>query len=302
MKISTNLFFQRASQQLVSNQNRLAEVQLQLGSGKKINKPSDAPEKASTLQRLRTVMEQQEGYKWNLDKLTEKLNNQDTALQNVSNLLSRLRELSIQYANGTLSADQRRIAAIEVHGIRDQLYSLANTRDSNGLGVFGGSRVSGEAFGEDGVYKGDQTSTDVPVGGTRVLSNRRTGTDVFVSVLRANGNIQTSVGFFKVIDDLAAGLEANRIGDVQRSIGEITQIHQGVSMAQADVGSDLNVAQAQSSALDEQLLRLKGLESDLQDVDYAEAVTRMQKEMLGLQAAQSSFAQLSKMTLFSYIG
>ncbi|NBO83280.1 MAG: flagellar hook-associated protein 3, partial [Betaproteobacteria bacterium] len=38
------------------------------------------------------------------------------------------------------------------------------------------------------------------------------------------------------------------------------------------------------------------------DVDYAEAVTRMQKEMLGLQAAQSSFAQLSKMSLFNYIG
>ena len=115
MKISTNLFFQRASQQLVSNQDRLDEVQLQLGTGKKINKASDAPEKASTLQRLRTVMAQQESYKGNLDKLTERLQNQDTALQNVSNMLSRLRELSIQYANGTLSADQRRIAAVRVH-------------------------------------------------------------------------------------------------------------------------------------------------------------------------------------------
>jgi len=302
MKISTNLFFQRASQQLVSNQDRLAEVQLQLGTGKKINKASDAPEKASTLQRLRTVMAQQESYKGNLDKLTERLQNQDTALQNVSNMLSRLRELSIQYANGTLSADQRRIAAVEVRGIRDQIYSLANIKDSNGLGVFGGSRVSGQAFSEAGVYQGDQTSTDVPVGDARVVSNRRSGTDVFIPVSRGSGNSQTSVGFFKVIDDLAAGLEANRVGDVQRAIGEITQIHQGISMAQADVGSDLNVVQAQSNVLDEQILRLKGLESDLQDVDYAEAVTRMQKEMLGLQAAQSSFAQLSKMSLFNYIG
>lgn len=302
MKISTNLFFQRASQQLVGNQDRLAEVQLQLGTGKKINKASDAPEKASTLQRLRTVMAQQESYKGNLDKLTERLQNQDTALQNVSNMLSRLRELSIQYANGTLSADQRRIAAVEVRGIRDQIYSLANIKDSNGLGVFGGSRVSGQAFSEAGVYQGDQTSTDVPVGDARVVSNRRSGTEVFIPVSRGSGNSQTSVGFFKVIDDLAAGLEANRVGDVQRAIGEITQIHQGISMAQADVGSDLNVVQAQSNVLDEQILRLKGLESDLQDVDYAEAVTRMQKEMLGLQAAQSSFAQLSKMSLFNYIG
>jgi flagellar hook-associated protein 3 FlgL len=40
----------------------------------------------------------------------------------------------------------------------------------------------------------------------------------------------------------------------------------------------------------------------LQDVDYAEAVTRMQKEMMSLQAAQSSFAQLAKLSLFNYIG
>jgi flagellar hook-associated protein 3 FlgL len=302
MKISTNLFFQRASQQLVDKQDSLAQVQLQLGTGKKINNVSDAPEKASTLQRLRTVMAQQESYQGNLNKLTERLQNQDTALQNVSNMLSRLRELSIQYANGTLSADQRRIAAVEVRGIRDQIYSLANIKDSNGLGVFGGSRVGVQAFSEAGVYQGDQTSTGVPVGDARVVSNRRSGTDVFIPVSRGSGISQTSVGFFKVIDDLAAGLEANRVGDVQRAIGEITQIHQGISIAQADVGSDLNVVQAQSNVLDEQILRLKGLESDLQDVDYAEAVTRMQKEMLGLQAAQSSFAQLSKMSLFNYIG
>lgn len=302
MKISTNLFFQRASQQLVNNQDRLAEVQLQLGTGKKINNASDAPDKASTLQRLRTVMAQQQSYKGNVDKLTERLQNQDTVLQNVSSMLSRLRELSIQYANGTLSADQRRIAAVEVQGIRDQIFSLANSRDSNGLSLFSGSEVAQSAFREDGTYQGDQTSTDVPVGDSRVVNNRRSGTDVFIPVTRSEVSGQVSVGFFKVIDDLQAGLQGNRIGDVQRAIGEITQIHQGISLAQADVGSDLNVAESQSNVIDEQLLRLKGLESDLQDVDYAEAVSRMQKEMLGLQAAQSSFAQIAKLSLFNYLG
>jgi flagellar hook-associated protein 3 FlgL len=302
MKISTNLFFQRASQQLVGNQDRLAEVQLQLGTGKKINNASDAPEKASTLQRLRTMMAQQESYKGNLDKLTERLQNQDTALQNVSTMLGRLRELSIQYSNGTLSADQRRIAAIEVRGIRDQIYSLSNIRDPNGLALFGGSRVTGQAFSDAGVYLGDQTSTDIPVGDARVVSNRRTGTDVFTPVIRTDGSNDSAIGFFKVIDDLADGLAGNRIDEVRRGIGELTQIHQGISLAQADVGSDLNVVEAQGAVLDEQLLRLKGLESDLRDVDYAEAVTRMQKEMLSLQAAQSSFAQISKLSLFSYIG
>jgi flagellar hook-associated protein 3 FlgL len=301
MKISTNLFFQRATQQMVSNQDRLAQVQLQLGTGKIINNASDSPEKASTLQRLRNVMAQQESYKGNLDKLTQRLQNQDTALQNVSSMLIRLRELAIQYSNGTLSSDQRSIAAVEVRGIREQILSLANSRDSNGMGLFSGSRVKVNAFDVAGVYQGDQTSNDVPVGDARVVSNRRTGTDVFAGIVRGVVNPQP-VGFFKAIDELSDALSQNKTVDVQRGIGEMTQLHQSITLAMADVGSDLNVVESQGTVIDEQLVRLKGLESDIQDVDYAEAVTRMQKEMMSLQAAQSSFAQVSKLSLFNYIG
>jgi flagellar hook-associated protein 3 FlgL len=302
MKVSTSLFFDRASQQMVAGQQRLNKVQMQLATGKTINNASDAPDQASTLRRLSTVIAQQESYKKNLSSLTERLENQDTALQNVSSMVIRLRELSIQYTNGTLSPDQRRIAAIEVRGIRDQILSLANSSDSNGLGLFNGSRVTHDAFNANGEYEGDQTSNDVPVGDSRAVSNRRTGSDVFISVIRNDGGTEEAVGFFKVIDDMAVALETNDIAAVRRGIGEMTQLHQGISLAQADVGSDRNVVDSQSVAIDEQLLRLKSLESDLQDVDYAEAVTRMQKEMMSLQAAQSSFAQLAKLSLFNYIG
>jgi flagellar hook-associated protein 3 FlgL len=301
MNVSTSLFFDRASQQIVSGQQRLNEVQTQLATGKKINNPSYAPDQASTLRRLSTVIAQQESYKKNLSSLTERLENQDTTLQNVSSMMIRLRELSVQYANGTLGGEQRRIAAIEVRGVRDQILSLANSKDANGLGLFNGSRVMTDAFNANGDYQGDQTSNDVPVGDSRAVSNRRSGSDVFTSVIRNSGGTDQAIGFFRVIDDLALALETNKPADVQRGIGELAQLHQGVSLAQADVGSDLNVVEAQSNVIDEQLLRLKGLESDLQDLDYAEAITRMQKQMMSLEAAQNSFAKLSRLSLFEYI-
>lgn len=303
MKVSTNLFFERASQQMVGSQNRLTEIQMQLATGKRINNASQAPEQASTLQRLRTIITQQESYRENLSTVTERLENQDASLRNVSNMLTRMRELGIQYSNGTLSAEQRRIAAIEVRGIRDQLLSLANSRDTNGLGLFSGSRVESNAFDDEGVYQGDQTSNDIPVGDARLVSNRRTGSDVFISIIRSpDAEAEQAVGFFKVIDDIATALENNEEADVQRGIGEVTQLQQGVSLALADIGSDLNVVASQSAVIDEQLIRLKSLQSDLQDVDYSEAVTRMQKEMLSLEAAQSSFAQISRLSLFNYLG
>jgi flagellar hook-associated protein 3 FlgL len=57
----------------------------------------------------------------------------------------------------------------------------------------------------------------------------------------------------------------------------------------------------QNSVLDQVVLRLKSTRSDVEDLDYTEAITRMNKDQLALEAAQSSFAKISKLSLFNYI-
>ena len=41
--------------------------------------------------------------------------------------------------------------------------------------------------------------------------------------------------------------------------------------------------------------------SDVQDLDYAKAIAMMNKQMLSLEAAQSSFAKVSQLSLFQYL-
>ncbi len=48
-------------------------------------------------------------------------------------------------------------------------------------------------------------------------------------------------------------------------------------------------------------LTLKTTLSNIEDLDYATAITQMNKQMLALEAAQSSFAKISKLSLFDYI-
>ena len=48
-------------------------------------------------------------------------------------------------------------------------------------------------------------------------------------------------------------------------------------------------------------LRLKSTLSEIEDLDYAEAVTRMNKEMMALEAAMGSFSKISGLSLFDYI-
>jgi len=48
-------------------------------------------------------------------------------------------------------------------------------------------------------------------------------------------------------------------------------------------------------------LSLKSTLSSIQDLDYADAIGQMNKQMLALEAAQSSFGKISKLNLFNYI-
>ena len=67
------------------------------------------------------------------------------------------------------------------------------------------------------------------------------------------------------------------------------------------MGSDMNAIDSQRSTIEDTKLRLQSTLSSLQDVDYADAISRLKKDMTGLEAAQSSFAQTSKLNLFNFI-
>jgi flagellar hook-associated protein 3 FlgL len=193
-----------------------------------------------------------------------------------------------------------------MQALRDQLLSLANTQDSNGNYVFAGSNVSRPAFEVDASgypgYKGDQTRMQVSIGDQRSIPMNRTGTDAFVSVARtdAQGNTR-GVGFFQSIDELIAGSKNSDQMAMQRGLGELDRLLQGVVLAQSAVGSGQATLEHQGGVIDATILNLKTTLSSLQDLDYATAVTTMNQQMLSLEAAQSSFAKISQLNLFNFI-
>ena len=88
---------------------------------------------------------------------------------------------------------------------------------------------------------------------------------------------------------------------IQRAVGEVEQLQQGLSDSLASIGAAVNKADNQATLADENLLRMKSMLSQAEDTDYTEAITKMNKDMLALEAAQSSFAKISQLNLFDYI-
>ena len=306
MKISTSALFDRATQQMSTVQTSLAKSQAQLASGKQIVTPSDAPNQAASIQRLQSLMNRQDSYAETLDAVKTRLQGEETSLQSVSSLLMRIKEISVQAASDTLGATDRHALAIEMEGLRDQILSLANAQDTMGNYLFAGSRVSQPAFAPDPsgavAYQGDQTRMRVSVGDQRSVQLNRSGSDAFVRVVRENSDgVKTGVGFFQALDQLTAAVQGSDRLAMQRGIGEIDAMQNGTTLALAQVGTDMNVVDAQTAVLDETRLTLKTTMSSIQDLDYAAAITQMNKQMLSLEAAQSSFGKITKLSLFNYI-
>jgi flagellar hook-associated protein 3 FlgL len=306
MKISTHLLFERGANQMSSVQSQLAKSQAQLAQGKQVINASDAPNQAATIQRLKSILSRQESYQSSLDTVKSRLQGEESTLQSVSDLLVRAKEVAVQGANDTLNPGDRKALATEMQALRDQMLSLANTKDSNGNYLFAGSRVKQPAFSDTAngspVYTGDQTRMNVRVGEQRSISVNRTGTDAFVPVPRTDKDgASVGVGFFQVMDDLIAGLNNVKGDDIRRGVGELDNLQTGVSLAQAQVGTNLNVIDQQTAVIEDTTLNLKTTLSSIEDLDYAEAITKMNQQMMSLEAAQSSFAKVSQLNLFNFI-
>jgi flagellar hook-associated protein 3 FlgL len=166
--------------------------------------------------------------------------------------------------------------------------------------------VGEPAFSKDSndrvLYQGDQARMKVDVGDSRRMNLNMPGSDVFTRVVRDDGKGgRVGVDFFQALDDLATAVRASDHISMQRGISEVDILQNGISEGLGQVGADLTVVDMQTSVLDQVMLQLKTTRSDVQDLDYTEAITRMNKDQLALEAAQSSFAKISQLSLFKYL-
>ena len=306
MQISTAFIFDRATTQMSNAMNALSKSQAQIATGKQILNPSDAPDQAAMMARIKATIARQDNYSKALDTVQARLDLESTTLSSASDVLVRIKELTIQATNGTQGTVSRTAIATEMQGLRNQLLSLANARDTTGNYIFAGSKVSTPAFQADATgavsYQGDQTRMNIAVGDQRQLPLNRPGTNAFVRVVRTDTDgVSSGTGFFQAVDDLISAVKDNDKSVMQRGLTEMSALHTGVVLAQADSGTSMKVVEQQGIMLDDTKITLKTALSKVEDLDMATAITQMQKQMVSLEAAQASFAKISQLSLFKYI-
>ena len=305
MAISTNYAFSVAVKQMQDVQAKITKTQSQLATGDMTANPSDNPDATASIQRLQTAITRQASYGKSLTQADSRLATQETSISGASDALIRIKELSIQASNDTLSPQDRSNISIEIRSLRDQLLSLANARDESGNYVFGGARTGSQPFATDASgrisYAGDQSQVSVAIGEQRQIAVGGVGSQIFSTVVRSVDGEPVGVSFFQSLDDLSRAVKVGDTATIQRGLGEVDTMQEGISSGIAQIGSARNSIDEQKTIVDATNLRLQTTLSGIKDTDYTVAATDLQKQMLALQAAQATFAQTAKMSLFDYI-
>ena len=272
--------------------------------------PSTAPpEQAAVIQRYKSLLARHENYVSNMGLVKVRLQGEESALNSLVDAMNRAKELIVQASNDSVTTADRQSIATELQGLRDQMLSLANSQDTNGNYIFAGSRVGQPAFAPPAddptgspVYQGDRTRMLVAIGDQRNLPINRAGSDVFTRVVRDDGQGNSvGVGFFQAFDDMIQGVKTSSQPAMQRGNKELGNLLDGVLLAQANVGSDMANMDQQNTTLEDTMTTLKATLATTEDLDYSKAITLMNKQMLSLEAAQSSFAKISQLNLFNYL-
>jgi flagellar hook-associated protein 3 FlgL len=196
MRVSTAYFAQRGLTSMLEQQSRLADIQEQISSGKRLLRPSDDPTGAAQILRLEQALSVTNQYQRNADNALNRLTLQESTLDGVQDSLLRIREIAIQGANPIIGNTDRLALAQEVRERLSELVSLANTRDANQEYLFSGYKVTTKPISQaaDGTftYNGDQGQRALQISSGRQIMDSDSGNDVFVNIKNGNGTFQTN--------------------------------------------------------------------------------------------------------------
>ncbi len=188
--------FNQSVQGILRVQQQTYETQQQVSSGRRIVSPSDDPVASARIIQVNQELSQVGQYIDNADSVENRLNLAENQVQQVSTLLFRIRELTIQAGGLALTQGDRQGLAAELDTRLDELFDLANTRDVNGEYIFAGYQGAVQPFVKtqagEYIYQGDDGQRLVQIASSTQIPISDSGKSIFMDIQSANKLIATS--------------------------------------------------------------------------------------------------------------
>lgn len=291
MRVTNTTLMMSAQRNLQANKVSLARDQEQVSALKRITRPSDDPTGTGSSLQVRGQQAVTAQYSRNIDNGRGWLTTADTAMTNSTDILRRVKDLTIQGSSETLTPAAKEGIASELDGLKKDLLSQANA-SFMGRSVFAGNSDAGVAF----------TSATPPVfTGTGSTVDRKVADGVSVRV-DADGAAVFGTGAgsaFDMIDKISSDLRSG--ANVSSNISAIDARMATVAAEHSAIGArDAQIQRAQSVNVSQQG-NLEAQRSGIEDVDMSKAIMDLQLQQTNYSAALAVSAKVLPQTLMDYL-
>lgn len=212
-RLATSNTYDNALNQLTTRQSQLSRLQEQLTASKRVLRPSDDPTGAAQAERAQTRMARVTADQRALEVQRNAVATAESTLGDAVTAMQSFRTLVVQAGNTGLTTTDRASIAQQLSTLRDQLLGYANTKDSNGLPLFGGLGSTDAPFVDGGgagvSYQGiagqaaaGELAVPASLDGHATWMDVPTGNGVFTVALGA-GTAKVSSDAGKVVDPTA---------------------------------------------------------------------------------------------------
>ncbi|MBJ96265.1 MAG: hypothetical protein CMP23_17525 [Rickettsiales bacterium] len=269
------------------------EAQQVAASGRKLNSPSDDAVGTQRSVVLRELRSDVAVGRQKIDTARGEMMTAESAIAEMTNVLSRLKELSVQMASEVMTAGLRADAAVEVTQLKEVLIAQGNTRIGEKR-LFAGQLTGTDPFDAAGNYVGNATAVTVqlPQGANTQVTMR--GDDLLRGASGGPDVIQE-------VDDLIVALAANNTAGVQNAADLMGQSVDHVVGKRTELGSRMT----QLDSLDEYFssleLNVASEISQVEDVDPVEAFTEVTRTQQAFDAAMQVSAAARRQNIFELL-
>jgi flagellin len=282
LRIKTNISSINAQRSLSSTNNAVKENMQQLSSGYRINKAGDDAAGLAISNNITAKTRSLEQAARNANDGVSLVSIAESGMNEITNILTRLRELATQSASDTISNVERGYTNREYTKLVDEIDRIANTTEWNGLKILQGS-ANNEDFGNDlitihvGAGDGSVANRDtikLDIDEMSLIPSRDLG-------LASTGS---QIGPESPGDDFTREMAAEKLTTIDKALGRVASTRATLGSQQSRLSSAIN-------SLGIQVENYKSANSRIRDVDFAAATAAFTQNKILAQAGASVLAQ-----------
>jgi flagellin len=271
--INTNTSAVIAANSLAKNERAMNEVMERLSTGKRINNAGDDAAGLAISSRMTSQIEGLEQAARNANDAISMIQTADGALTEITSILQRMRELTVQASSATNSAADITALATEFNGLRDEVTNIVTYTTWNGRTLLDGS-VDGADDDIVSFQIGSNAAQTIAVDFGTFAMTANTGSDF-------GANFQT---------DLTISTNA----DSNTAMGYIDTAITAVTTRQATLGAAISRLEHAIDNLSNNAVNMEASRSRILDANYAKESTELARTQIIQQAGTAMLAQANQ--------